>query len=220
MLTKKKMASIRKVVSVQPIDGADAIEYVSLGDRHVVAEKGKYQVDDFCVYFEIGAIVPNNIPALSFMKRVNFKVIARTFMGKVSEGMCWSVDILPSGTKLEDGIDVTEALGVKNEQSQTPEERKLRLMQEKLEKAKADLKKVKDERANRSSSQAQMQKNINDLQKKLRELEGQQSKEKAALGKLDKKIIALNEVVGAHFNERKIVKHKRGIAKIGVVEAN
>lgn len=62
----RKMASIRKIDAINPIEGADAIEVATVGGWKVVVKKGEYAVGDLAVYCEIDAWIPTELaPFLS-----------------------------------------------------------------------------------------------------------------------------------------------------------
>ena len=46
----RKLASIRKIASIRPIPGADAIECVTVDGWEVVTKKGEFQVGDLAIY--------------------------------------------------------------------------------------------------------------------------------------------------------------------------
>ena len=54
---ERKLASIRKVREIKPIEGADAIELAIVDGWQCVAKKGEFKVNDLCVYFEIDSLV-------------------------------------------------------------------------------------------------------------------------------------------------------------------
>ena len=58
---ERKMASIRKIDSIEPIEGADKIEVAVFGGWKVVVNKGLYQSNDLVVFCEIDSWVPNSI---------------------------------------------------------------------------------------------------------------------------------------------------------------
>jgi RNA ligase (TIGR02306 family) len=62
----RKLASVRRIDALDPIEGADAIECATVGGWKVVAQKGLYNVGDLAVYFEIDSWIPTTIaPFLS-----------------------------------------------------------------------------------------------------------------------------------------------------------
>ena len=54
----RKLASIQKVESIVPIDGADRIELVHVLGWQCVVNKGQFQPMDVGVYFEIDSFLP------------------------------------------------------------------------------------------------------------------------------------------------------------------
>jgi len=119
----RKLATIRKIDELNPIEGADAIECAVVGGWKVVAQKGLYQVGDLAVYFEIDSWIPTELaPFLSKgkeprefegVKGERLKTIK--LRGQLSQGLLmplkevFNVDVFVPG----EGEDVTEALGIK-----------------------------------------------------------------------------------------------------------
>jgi len=54
----RKLASIRKIDAINPIEGADAIECATVGGWKVVVKKGEFTVGELAVYFEIDSWIP------------------------------------------------------------------------------------------------------------------------------------------------------------------
>lgn len=54
----RKLASIRKIDAIDPIEGADAIEVATVGGWKVVVKKNEFAVGDLAVYFEIDSWIP------------------------------------------------------------------------------------------------------------------------------------------------------------------
>lgn len=62
----RKLASIRKIDDIRPIEGADAIECAVVGGWAVVIRKGEYQIGDLAIYCEIDSWIPTELaPFLS-----------------------------------------------------------------------------------------------------------------------------------------------------------
>jgi RNA ligase (TIGR02306 family) len=62
----RKLASIRVIDSIGPIDGADAIEVATVGGWKIVVKKGEFAIGDLAVYLEIDSWVPTELaPFLS-----------------------------------------------------------------------------------------------------------------------------------------------------------
>lgn len=62
----RKLASIKRIDEINPIEGADAIEVATVGGWKVVVKKGEYTAGDLAVYFEIDSWIPHELaPFLS-----------------------------------------------------------------------------------------------------------------------------------------------------------
>jgi RNA ligase (TIGR02306 family) len=120
----RKLATIRKIESINPIDGADAIEVATVGGWKVVVKKGEFFVGDLALYFEIDSWIPTELaPFLSKGKEPReFEGVKgerlRTIKlrGQLSQGLLMPVNILPDGDCCMDGNigeDVSEILGIK-----------------------------------------------------------------------------------------------------------
>jgi RNA ligase (TIGR02306 family) len=65
-MSERKMATIRRIDEIRPIEGADAIEAAVVGGWVVVIKKGEFKAGDLAVYLEIDSWVPHEIaPFLS-----------------------------------------------------------------------------------------------------------------------------------------------------------
>lgn len=119
----RKLASIRKIDSLTPIEGADKIELATVGGWKVVAQKGLYEVGDLAVYFEIDSWIPTELaPFLSKgkeprefegVKGERLKTIK--LRGQVSQGLLMpyreAIPFADQGVLVE-GDDVTELLNI------------------------------------------------------------------------------------------------------------
>lgn len=62
----RKLATIRKIDDINPIEGADFIEVATVGGWKVVIRTGEFDVGDLAVYFEIDSWIPHELaPFLS-----------------------------------------------------------------------------------------------------------------------------------------------------------
>lgn len=57
----RKLASVRTISMIEPIEGADAIELAHVDGWKVVVKKGEYQQGDAAVYLEIDSWVPEEL---------------------------------------------------------------------------------------------------------------------------------------------------------------
>src|SRR5512133_1532260 len=90
----RKLASIQKIVSLTPIEGADKIEVATVLGWNVVVKKGDFKVGDACVYIEIDSILPDR-PEFEFLRERKFRIKTIRLKGQVSQGICFPLSILP-----------------------------------------------------------------------------------------------------------------------------
>lgn len=57
----RKLACIKRIDSIEPIDGADAIELAVLGGWKTVVKKNEYKVGDLAVYCEVDSWIPTEL---------------------------------------------------------------------------------------------------------------------------------------------------------------
>ena len=117
----RKMATVRIVDGIAPIDGADAIETAVIGGWKVVVKKGEFTVGELAVYLEIDSWVPTELaPFLSKGKEPReFNGVKgerlRTvkLRGQLSQGLLLNLDTaLPFTNSFQDGDDVSEVLNI------------------------------------------------------------------------------------------------------------
>jgi RNA ligase (TIGR02306 family) len=131
---ERKLATVRLVKAITPIEGADLIEKVTIGDEHtsswsVVCNK-LHKVGDKVIYFEIDSFLPER-DEFEFLRKSSFRVYngkpgfrLRTIKLKktLSQGLVlhdlFGFDI----ESMEVGTDLTELLGIeKYEVTYAPE---------------------------------------------------------------------------------------------------
>jgi len=142
-MTERKLASIRRISDIQPIEGADAIVVATIDGWKVVVKKDEFNVGDLAVYIEIDSWVPHELaPFLSKgqeprvyndVKGERLRTIK--LRGQVSQGLLLPVchvNGVPfiTGWYHEDGIgtmvmvaegqDVTECLNIQKWEAPIP----------------------------------------------------------------------------------------------------
>ena len=147
----RKLASIQRVASIRPIEGADAIEVVRINNWDVVSKKGEYKPGYLCVYFEIDSFLPIR-EEFEFLRKSSYKKMAdqegfrlRTIRlrGQLSQGLVVPLSILEDEMKIgactqengilqlgpyddalviEEGVDVTDLLGIVKYEAPIPAE--------------------------------------------------------------------------------------------------
>ncbi len=60
-MSERKLATIRKIDKISPIEGADRIERVTIGGWNVVSQKDLYKEGDLVIYCEIDSFIPTEI---------------------------------------------------------------------------------------------------------------------------------------------------------------
>ena len=143
----RKLASIRRIADIQPIEGADAIEVATIDGWKVVVKKGEFVVDDLAVYLEIDSWVPHELaPFLSKgqeprkyndVKGERLRTIR--LRGQVSQGLLLKIDnddgwnyifsspygkhenyFVDLGEIATEGQDLTELLGIQKWEAPIP----------------------------------------------------------------------------------------------------
>lgn len=135
----RKLATIRKIAEIKPIEGADAIEHCRVDGWWVVGKKGEFEVGDLVIYFEIDSWVPTELaPFLSKgkeprefngVKGERLKTVK--LRGALSQGLLLPVKTGiggypfvegPAGehTVVHEGDDVSELLGIQKYEPPLP----------------------------------------------------------------------------------------------------
>lgn len=107
----RKLASIQRIKNIEPIEGADAIEKATVLGWQLVIRKGEFAIGDLCVYCEIDSIMPDK-PEFEFVRARSNRIKTVRLRGQISQGICFPLNILPQGLKIEEDMDVTEIIGV------------------------------------------------------------------------------------------------------------
>lgn len=120
-------ATIQKVKSLEPIENADKIELLKFESVawQVVVQKDLHVVGDMVVFIEVDSIVPEK-PEFEFLKKCGYRVKSCKLRGCLSQGVVLplrdvSADMNTIDTR-EEGLDVSELLGVKHYEKPLPAE--------------------------------------------------------------------------------------------------
>lgn len=119
----RKLASIQRVYTVEPIEGADKIEMARVLGWSCVVNKGSFKPMDLGVYFEIDSFLPIR-PEFEFLRGNSYKntpimgegfrLTTKKFRGQISQGLLLPLSAFPElPANVELGQDVTELLGVR-----------------------------------------------------------------------------------------------------------
>lgn len=111
----RKLATIREVSDIMPIEGRDRIVLATVDGWHVIVTKEDFHIGTKCVYCEIDSILPEK-PEFEFLRPKKFRIRTMKMAGVISQGICFPLSVLPpksDGSEYEVGEDVTEIIGVK-----------------------------------------------------------------------------------------------------------
>lgn len=109
----RKLASIKTVSEILPIEGKDRIVLAIIDGWSVIVKKDEFNVGDKCVYIEIDSVLPDK-PEFDFLRKNNFRIKTMKMAGVISQGICFPLSILPKVPgEYEVDEDVTDVIGVK-----------------------------------------------------------------------------------------------------------
>jgi RNA ligase (TIGR02306 family) len=115
----RKLATIRQIHTLEPIEGADLIELAKVDNWQVIVKKGEYQVNDLAVYLEIDSFVPTALaPYLTrpghspkeYLGVLGERLKTVRLKKQLSQGLLLPIGILQEMFKVNE--DVTDLLGI------------------------------------------------------------------------------------------------------------
>ena len=110
---KRALAYTARCGKIEKIEGADNIELMSVLGWKVITKIGEFHEGDLCVYFEIDSKLPEKEWS-EFMASKKYKVKTMK-LGKfkvISQGLALPLSVFDMKIPNEEGVDVTELLGV------------------------------------------------------------------------------------------------------------
>jgi RNA ligase (TIGR02306 family) len=139
----RKLATVRTIKELTPIDGADLIELATVDGWKVVVKKDEFNVGSLCIYFEIDSFLPDGNPAWQhlvdkhprvFEGKRGHKLKSVKLRGQLSQGFLIPITYeietkwfhtflnLDNVRSLQEGDDVTEILGIVKYEAPMPAE--------------------------------------------------------------------------------------------------
>lgn len=103
---ERKLASIRRIENVIPIEGADTIEVSVVGGWKVVTKKGEYKPGDLAIYCEVDSFLPIK-EEFEFLRKSSYKKMGEQegfrlktskLRGQISNGLLLPLSILENVT--------------------------------------------------------------------------------------------------------------------------
>lgn len=123
---QRKLASVQKVLAIEPIPNADSIELARINGWQCVVKKGEFATGDLGLYLEIDA-VPPDIETFRFLwaprpkegtetptefeRPDKFRIRTMKLRGALSQGLLLPLSAFELGA-VSEGDDLGEALGV------------------------------------------------------------------------------------------------------------
>ena len=131
-MSERKLASIRLVDDITPIEDMKFVEYATIDGWRVVVQKGSVEKGDLVVYFEVDSWVPKSLIDMKFGKKPKknnkpcvFKGIEGQALtsvkicGHLSQGLIMRIDDVvekipdfKARVQMVNGEDVTDVLGI------------------------------------------------------------------------------------------------------------
>lgn len=127
----RQLATIREISALRPIPGADKIEVAQVDGWECVVQKGEFSVGQPIVYVEVDSIMPER-PEFEFLRDRKFRVRTIKLRGQVSQGLVLPLSVLPAGSTVCKGLDVTDVLGITKYDPQAQQEAQLLSKQPKM----------------------------------------------------------------------------------------
>jgi RNA ligase (TIGR02306 family) len=124
-VAKKGIATIQEILDIQPIEGADTIEVVTVMGWQVVVKKSEnYSIGELVIYVEIDSVLPQDNSNFEFMRPRKFRVKTIKLRGQISQGLILPISLLPvipnkkysitSNKEYSIGDDVSKVLNIKH----------------------------------------------------------------------------------------------------------
>ncbi len=135
IVENRKLASIRAIRSIMPIEGADVIEKVQIDGWVTVSRKGEFTVGQRVVFCEVDSFLPVPNPAWDYLLKGSapsvcegiegVRIRTSTIRGVTSQGLAVAFNKLAQEKELEAmavGTDVTRMLGIIKYEPPIPKE--------------------------------------------------------------------------------------------------
>ena len=130
--SERKLATIRKITNITPIDGADKIELATIDSwKVVVAKDANHKSGDMVIYCEIDSFLPIR-DEFEFLRKSSykkmgdqegFKLRSVKLKGQISQGLILPMSVVEyTNVQFEVGMDVTNLLGITKYEPPIPAE--------------------------------------------------------------------------------------------------
>jgi len=109
----RKLASIQKIISIDPHPNADTLEIAKVLGWSTIIKKGEFKPGDEIVYIEVDSVLPKK-PEFEFLSKYNYRVKTIKLRGIVSQGIIFPKSIIGKNimNNYHEGDDVTDLLNM------------------------------------------------------------------------------------------------------------
>ena len=117
----RKLATIREIIEIRPIDGADFIESARVDGWWCVVKKGEFKLNDKVLYCEVDSFLPLD-ERYEFLRKSSYKKMlddegyrlrSSKFRNCLSQGLLLPLHSFPELVNCQLGDDVTDILNIK-----------------------------------------------------------------------------------------------------------
>lgn len=122
----RKLATLERILEINPIEGADVIVRATVKGWNVVTQlSNNFKPGDLVFYAEVDSFFPvidkfEFLRKSSYRKQVDgsegFRIRTIKLKNQISQGLILPlseiIDFIPAGTELEEGLDVSEFVGI------------------------------------------------------------------------------------------------------------
>lgn len=124
----RKLATVRIIDDLFPIEGADAILLAKIDGWQCVVKKGEFKKGDPCVYFEIDSLIPmrpeiEHLRARAFKRmgdKEGIRIKTIKLRGELSQGIALPLSMFPEIPEAHLNLDLDELLGVVKYEAPVP----------------------------------------------------------------------------------------------------
>lgn len=116
-----QLASIQKIIAIDPIEGKDRIELASVLGWKVIVGKHEFEVGDLCVYVQADVLLPEEerfefLRSRCYSKKYGgFRIRTIKFGPTYSQGIVFPLSVLNAKARakrnIEPGLDVSDLMG-------------------------------------------------------------------------------------------------------------
>ena len=107
----RKLASIKQIKSIEPIDGKGRIVLAHIDGWQAIIRKDEFKENDFVIFCEPDSIMPQR-PEFEFLAKRGYRIKTMKMGGVLSQGLILPCSLLPKNKYWKLNEDVTEVLGI------------------------------------------------------------------------------------------------------------